>query len=802
MRFSIKNLLPHLVAVGILLFLCAVYFYPMLGGKVLEQHDTVSALGWQAETKAFYEKDGKAPLWSNGMFSGMPTYQTWGHHFGNWFVPLYRIFTGYYAGVSNPLGTVLLCMLSMYILLSVLGARRWWSLAGAAVFGLSTINAILIDAGHINKIIALGFVPAFMAGLILIYRGKYAWGALLTAVSFCCEIIANHYQITLYLLLLTLVFGVSELIQAARLGRFLEFLRATAVAFLAVVIGLAPNIGSLLTNYEYAEATIRGKAILSKAEVGQEAGTSGLDKEYAYHWSYGVGESINLLIPNAYGGSSTENIGENSATYKAIKQQNPQQARSFVKQAPTYWGEQPGVSGPFYFGAIVLFLAVLGIIVSRHYSKWWLLAGMLLFVMIAWGKNFAAFNYFLFDHFPTFNKFRAFTSSLSMAHLCAVALAALALRELFYTADDHNQLAKKTLYVGGAMAAFCLLLALLGGAVFDFSGATDANFKQYAWLLQALEEDRAAMLRNDALRSAVLIALSAGALWLYLKGKMRSDYVIAAVVVLMLGDMWQVSKRYQNADDFKSAKKSEVRPTAADEQIMKDKTLSYRVLDLTSSPFNDSRGANFHKLIGGYHAAKLRRYQDIIEEHISQNNQSVLNMLNTKYIITQDGKIVPNPAAAGNAWLVSSYEIVPDADTEISRLKDFNPQEKAFIHKEFETQLAGLNLQKDSIGSIALTQYHPDRLTYQFKANSEQLVLFSEMWYDKGWKAYIDDKETPLIRANYVLRALRVPAGEHRIELKFEPENVAKGTMYATVGSVFLLLLILGAAVQLWREKV
>ncbi|MCB0515620.1 MAG: YfhO family protein [Chitinophagales bacterium] len=797
---KLRKLLPHLAATAIFLLVTLFYFYPVMMGKVLDQHDVVSAKGWQSEVKHYIETEGYAPYWTNTMFSGMPTTQIWAHNPGNLLTPVYRFSTLSLFHLNNPVGVIFLCMLCMYIFLLVLNISPIPAGIGSIVFGLSTINAILVNAGHINKITALAYIPLFIAGLLLLVRKKYWSGITLTALAFCLEILANHYQMTLYLLLATLMVLGFEKIYSFQDKRFPAFIQSFLLISAAVVIGFLPNLANLWANYDYAKETIRGKSIL---QTDKTENANGLDKEYAFSWSYGIGESLDLLIPNLYGGGSTETLSEDSETYQALKQRSPQQAKSFIKQAPTYWGDQPFVVGPYYFGAGVLFLAFLGLLISRNKAKWWLLACTVLFIVIAWGKNFAGFNYFLFDYFPMFNKFRAFTSALSVAHWSAIGLAMLGVMAWLKNETPASNM--RSLYISaGVLGGLSLLIALFGKNIYSFSGPVDENFGNAPWLLEALHADRASMLQSDAFRSAFIIFGLAAVLWLYSRKVLQLTYLWILLGIIVLGDVILVSQRYQNSSDFitQSELKRKMAPDEADLEIMEDKSPHYRVLDLTTSTFNDSKAAIYHQLIGGYHAAKLRRYQDIIERYLSQNKESVLNMLNAKYIkVPQNNKLVavPNPNALGNAWFVREVKWVETPDTEFAALENIDPATTAAVASSFKDQLKDINLSNaDTTAQISLSKYNPDRMEYTYNSTTPQLAVFSEIWYQPNvsWKVFVDGNEVSQIRANYLLRALPMPAGKHDIVFTFMPQAVKTFKPVSLAGSVLFILLLLAA---LWH---
>jgi hypothetical protein len=787
------------VPIIIFLILSLGYLSPLLEGKKLRQDDIIRHKGMSKEVADFREKTGEEALWTNSMFGGMPAYQISVKYKGNLVQYVDKIMR---LGLPRPADWVFLYMLGFFILLVALKVNPWISMAGAIAYGFSSYFFIILEAGHNSKAHAIAYMAPFLAGVILSYRGKYWLGGILTLLFMALEIQAGHPQITYYLGILVLVLGITELVSAIRKREYVPFLKATTIIALASLFGVMTNITSLWATYEYGKETIRGKSELTTEEGNR---TSGLDKDYATQWSYGISETGTLLIPNFHGGSSSGKLGENSEVGRVLSQnQVPQnQIKELLKGMPTYWGTQPFTSGPVYVGAIVFFLFVFGLILMKGNLKWWLLAGTILSILLAWGKNFQPFTDFFLHYFPGYNKFRAVSMTLVIAEITIPLMAFVALNEVFrqnFKKADILKALKLSVYIVGG---FALLFVILPGLFFNFSGPNDVSYSRSfpQWLMDALILDRKSMLRIDALRSLIFILLSAGVIWAFIKGKLKKTYVFVLITLFIVVDMWPVNKRYLDNDDFvnKSRMEKPYQPTKADQLILKDKDPNYRVLNLTVDPFADASTSYFHKSIGGYHGAKLRRYQELYEHQIQQDfNIQVLNMLNTRYIIQPDQdnrpSVTPNMGALGNAWFVPEIKTVDNADEELAALTDFDPAETAVVDRRFEKYLEGFTPQVDSVAAIRLIEYQPNDLKYQSNTKKDQLAVFSEIYYDKGWNAYVDGEKVPHFRVNYVLRAMIVPAGKHLIEFKFEPRVYEVGEKISFASSLLLILIVLGYA--------
>lgn len=815
------------IHLGIILFfiiLCFLYFTPAFQGKVLIQHDVSQAEAMQKEIMSFKEKDGKAPLWTNAMFGGMPAYQIWATFPNN--ITTYFI-TGFKKVFPNPVDTVVLYLLGAYllfnVLLSVNKSLNKTSIAllaavGAIAFAFSSYNFIIIDAGHSNKALAIGFFAPIIAGIILTLRGRFWLGSGLTALFLALEIRSNHIQMTYYLFIALLIFVGIELYHAIKNKTFLPISKAFGYLFVSIILAVAVNASMLWTTYEYGQLSIRGKSNLTKEK---NEVSNGLDKEYAYQWSQGIGECITFLIPNAYGGASGgASLDGNSHVAKALTSRgvDAAQAIGFAQQMPTYWGPKPFTSGPWYFGAIVIFLFIFGLFIVKNRIKWWLLGATLLSLFLSFGKNFDLISNLFFDYFPLYNKFRAVESILVIASLCVPILAILAIAEILKFDTDRKWVLSKfklSIYITGGVL---LLLMLIPTLLFNFKADNHQDFigqlNQITGdpgfansIAQALVEDRISLFRKDAFRSLIFIAFSAGVIWLLISQKLKANSAFLIIGILVLIDLWTVDKRYLNDGKFvsKSVLSQQWQAREIDDFILRDKDPNFRVLDLSIPTFSSANTTYFHKTVGGYHAAKLQRYQEVIEKQFSGSiNQDVLDMLNTKYFIMpkQDGRNVSmqiNPTAAGHAWFVSNIQMVKNNDEEMNEISSFDPKKTAVVNEEFKSVFNQKNT--DANGSIKLVSYHPDHLKYEYTTANNAIAVFSEIWYPKGWKLYIDGEEKPYFRANYILRAAELPGGNHTLEWKFEPKSYYLGEKISLIGSVLLSLILAFAIFKEKRQK-
>ena len=798
-NYWFRKLYPHITALIIFLVVSFAYFTPALEGKVLRQGDNIHFRGMSKEIVDFRAEHHEEPLWTNSMFGGMPAYLISTVYSSN----LFRYVDKYISlNLHVPVKYLFLTLAGFYFLL-IVGFRMnpWLSIAGAIAFAFSSYFFIIEAAGHNSKAHAIAYMAPVIAGVVLSFRGKLLWGATLTGVFLALQMTANHPQITYYTLFTVLFLGIAYLVQAIKEKALLQFSKIVGVLSLALILAIGVNITSLLLVKEYGEVSIRGKSELTNNQGNK---TSGLDKDYILNdYSYGIDEAMNLFIPNFKGGASS-GFDSKSKTYQELKAANVQGAKQIVERSPlAYWGTQRFTSGPVYIGAAIIFLFVLGLFLVRGPVKWWLAGAVLISIMLAWGKNFMFLSDIFIHYVPGYNKFRTVSMILVIAEFAIPLLGMLVVKDII-----NGKIAKKeflkglkyTLYIVGGVALFFVVFP---GMFFDFSAPVDEQLRAAGWpasMMEAVHDDRKHLLQKDAFRSLVFVVLTAGLLTSFVYGKIKNSYFILGLVLVFLADMWPVNKRYLNDDNFttKKAIKVPFQPSAANLLILKDKDPNFRVLNLAVDTYNDAGTSWFHKSIGGYHGAKIRRYQDLISQHIARNNMHVLDMLNTKYFIVPGENKQPgarmNPAALGNAWYVNTYNLVESPDAEIDALAEFDPANEAIVDKRFTNYFEGFNAKADSTAHISLISYQPNNLVYESSSTKEGFVVFSEIYYENGWNAYIDGEQVPYVRANYVLRAMRIPAGEHKIEFKFHPKAFYTGQKISFASSIILLLLFFGLA--------
>ncbi len=801
-----KNKIIIEVVIAVLLFtLISMFYFPdLFEGKKIEQHDIKQYLGMSKEAKDYTKETGETILWTNSMFGGMPTYLIGVVNNYNvmWYINKAIKF------LPHPASLIFLAIVSFFILLLAFGNNIKLSFLGGIAYGFSTFLFIAVAAGHNSEVAALAFMPGFIAGIYLVIeKKKYLSGSLLFSVFLALELLVNHLQITYYALIIILIYGAVKFVEAVRNKTFVPFLKGIAVLIVATILAVGVNFAHLYSTYEYGKESIRGKAELT---FNKENQTGGLDLDYATAWSYGTWESFNMFIPNLFGGASGSELPESSAVYKKLLDAGAttMQAKQAIKQMPTYWGPQPFTSGPVYLGALMIFLFFLGLFLVKGSVRIWVVIITVLSIMLAWGKYFMPLTDFFFNYIPAYNKFRNPSRILVIVEFAVPLLGILALKNIFDGKVSKEKIIKAVKYSAGILTAIALIFILNPGLL-SFTSDSDSQLPNY--LVNAIREDRATMMRQDALRSIIFVLIGAVAIWLYVKEKLKKEYVLLILAVAILTDLWSVNKRYLNSDNFVTERKAEVpfKASEADKLIVGDKSLDYRVLNLTVSTFNDASTSYFHKSIGGYHGAKMRRYQDLIDFELQKEIQNIisvlqnkptqqkvdsvlsilpaLNMLNTKYIIFNPNAMpIQNRYMPGNAWFVNNYRIVKNADEEITAVQNFNPKETVIVDKRFENQL--FKPAKDSTASIILTKYNPNYLIYKTSTKNDQIAVFSEIYYDKGWEVFIDGKPAKYFRANYVLRAMKVPAGEHIIKFEFEPQSWFTGKLISLISSLILIV--------------
>ncbi|MDC1168094.1 YfhO family protein [Flavobacteriaceae bacterium] len=793
---NLKFFSPHLVSLLVFIIAALLYFHPVLKGEKLSQSDITQHIGMAKEVNDYRTTTGSEPYWAESAFSGMPTYQIgtyFPHDYLSYLDRLIRF-------LPRPADYLFLYFLGFYILL--LAFKVDWKLAimGSLAFGFSTYLMIIFGAGHNAKAHAIAYMPLVLAGVIYVFKKQYLLGFTLTGLATALEIKANHPQMTYYLLFAIFILGIIELIEAIKKKKITQFASQSLLIIIAMLLAVGVNSTRLMATKEYSDFSTRGNTALTINSDGTpKEVTSGLSKDYITQFSYGISETFNLLIPRYMGGGTVERLDKNSSTYKHVSSiAGPRQADGFIKQVYTYWGDQIIVEAPAYVGAVIIFLFFLGAFLVKGKFKYWLLATTVFSIAMSWGRNFEVLTNFFIDYVPLYNKFRAVSSFQVIAELCFPLLGILAIKEFFSSKilkEQKQEALKKAFYVTGGLIFIGLFYAV---AFSPFEGLRDANYAQYEGLLDAVKADRQSMLYSDSFRSLTLISLSFGILWLFSKQRINKTKAIIGFSLLILFDLVQVNLRYVNEDDFKQARKIDKPFTAsnADLQILRDKT-HYRVANFAGDPFQDGRTSYFHKSIGGYHAAKMGRYQDLIEFQLQKQNMQIFNMLNVKYFIipVDNGKeeAQQNPDANGNAWFVNEVQYVKTANEEIKALDSLNTKKVAILkdHNSYGFE-DSRKYDIDSLATIKLTKYSLNALSYESFSNQNGFAVFSEIYYKDGWNAYIDGELKPHLNVNYVLRGLEIPAGKHSIEFRFEPKVIQTGSTISLLSYVFLLLIPLG----------
>ena len=791
MQFS--KVKPHIIIIILFALISFAYFSPLIEGKSIDGHDIKTWIGMSKEISDFRDSSGTEALWTNSMFSGMPAYQISVKYSSNLVRYIDKVIT---LGFPRPANILFLYLLGFYLLLLSLKVDYRIAAVGAIAYAFSSYFFIIIQAGHMTKAHAIAYLPMVVASVIYTYRGKLLLGGVLTALTVALELYSNHLQITYYLIFILIFIGLYQLFYDYNNKNLPSFFKRSAVLILAALLATGTCFTRLKTTMDYGKDSTRGKSELTN---NIENKTKGLDKDYATQWSYGIAETMTLLIPNFHGGASQGELSTDSETYNALKR-SPN-AKKIIKNLPLYWGDQPIVSGPTYAGAIVIFLFLLSLFLLKGRFKYWILTLTILSIFLAWGKNFMPLTELFLDFFPGYNKFRAVSMILIVAEFTLPLLAFLAFNNFIFS--DANKLSKikslkNAFFVTGGIT---LLFSLAPNMFFDFVGVNDSVLASNGWPVEALQSDRASMLSSDAWRSFFFVSLAFLSLFLFIKNKVSSNNIILVFAVLLLLDMWTINKRYLNDSHFiRSSKiKTPYKATQADNYILSDNDPNFRVFNQSVSTFNDASTSYFHKSIGGYHGAKLKRYQELIDSHISKGNMQVLNMLNTKYFILQTGKVNINPNVLGNAWFIKDVKIVENADDEILALNDFDASSIAVIDKRFQSSLGEFS--EDSSSNIKLDEYQPNYLRYSSVSTKNQIAVFSEVYYDKGWNSYIDGELVSHFRANYILRAMNIPKGNHTIEFRFEPEIFKIGERISLASSILLIISLIFVSVRELKLK-
>ena len=842
MKSIFKKLLPHGIAIIVFYFITITYFSPIfMDGMDLPQGDMTSVNAMAKEATDFHKKTGEYSGWQNSMFSGMPTETIFVEPSFNIFYTLSVIFRG-----GLPLlhaGILFSYLIGFYIFMLCIGASPWLSILGALAFSLGSYNLIIIEAGHVTKGYAIAYMAPIIGGIILTYRKKFLLGSLITFLFLGMEIYSSHIQITYYTMIAVGVLALCYFIYYLFTVKNLKpFFKASGILVVAAILAVAPNFSGLYPIYEYSKDTMRGGSELTIVPENQPNNSekphdAGLEIDYAFSWSYGKAETFTLLVPNMYGGGHVT-LDKSDETYRALKEEG--YGSTYL---PTYWGDQPFTSGPVYFGAIVIFFFILGLFIIKGPEKWFVIAVCIISFILAWGKNFEAINNFLFYNLPFYNKFRTPSMALAIASVAMPILGLMALKNIF-SGEISKEKAWKFTWMSAAISGGLCIIIMIFGFFASYTGVGDAGYQNQLLnagfdqdridaIMSILKDYRKSMLIQDSLRSIVFIGLAFGALWLYLKNKVQQNYyIIAGLTILIIADMWTIDRRYLNSDNFQPERKVKNfhKATEVDQLILQDPDINYRVLNLAGNTFNESATSYFHKSIGGYSPAKFRRYQDLIDFYMSPDQLmnkvgtklmaeqkgdslpdpkelNVLNMLNAKYLILPvgEGRAYPfiNKDAFGNGWFVSYVQFVENPDQEILALKGANLKDTAIVDVRFKELIKNQTFGFDSTASIKNTKCVPNRLEYEIKTNQEQMVVFSEVFYDKGgWRAYLNGKEVPHFRANYILRAMIVPAGNHKVEFVYTPFARVFSNKIASLSSIVVIIIVMGGiGVYLYQRK-
>ena len=807
MQHTFKKFLPHLVVLLLFVIASISYFSPVLQGKQIFQSDIAQHNGMAKQLRDYRKETGEETYWTDAAFGGMPTYQLGAKYPHNYIKSLDLTLRF----LPRPADYLFLYFIGMYILFLVLKVDYKLALLGALAFGFSTYLIIILGVGHNAKAHAIAYMPLVLSGIILTFRGKYFYGFILTTIAMALELVSNHFQMTYYLLFVVVCIGVAYLIDAYRKKMLPHFFKAIAIMVAGVLVAIGLNATNIMATKEYADASTRGKSELTINPDGTpKEAANGLNYDYITEYSYGKLESFNLLIPRFMGGGSGEGFPQDSETVDELLKMGapPQELNNLLNQLPIYWGEQPIVAAPAYVGAIIIFLAVLALFLVRGRLKWWITAAFLLSLLLSWGKNFSFLTEFFIDYVPLYDKFRAVSSIQVIIELVLPILAIVGLHQYFNKFIKVDEKKKALLYATGIVGGLTLIFVLFKSALFDFVGPYDYAIREELGtpLVEAMKEDRKSVFTTDAIRSLILILLSAATLWFLLKEKLKETAAILILGVLIIFDLVGVDKRYVNNDDFVTARTMDqpFQKHGADLQILEDDG-HFRVFDAANSAFNSGQASYYHNSLGGYHAAKPGRIQEIYDFYISQGDIGILNMMNVKYIITQGKNGGPvaqrNPYANGNAWFVENVIPAETANDEMRLLDSLDSKKTAVIRKEFLKYIPTEKIQRDSTATIELVNYNPQKLVYETSTTSPQLAIFSEVYYPKGWNAYINGESAEYFRANYTLRAMTIPPGNNRIEFIFEPKVIKTGSTISLASSILFGLILLGGLFYIYRSR-
>ncbi len=802
---SIKKILPHLLVILGFIIASVAYFSPVLKGEKIAQSDIIQYIGMAKQQTDYRATVGEDPYWADNAFGGMPTYQLGAQYPHNYIKKLDRLIRF----LPRPADYLFLYFIGFYVLLLVLKVDYRLAFLGSLAFGFSTYYIIILGVGHNAKAHAIGYMPLVLSGIILTFRNKYLWGGILFTLAMALELVANHFQMTYYLLLLVLVLGIVYAIEAYKKKELPSFFKAIAVMVIGVIFAVGLNATNILATKEYSQFSTRGKSELTINANGTPKESKGLDYNYITEYSYGILETFNLFIPRFMGGSSSEALDKDSSFYKEllVAGASPKEASYYIASAPTYWGDQTFIGAPAYIGAVVIFMFVLALFLIKGRLKYWIVGGVILTLLLSWGRNFEFLTRFFINYVPLYDKFRAVSSIQVIIELCLPILGIVGMQKFLSNEVTKEEKLKALKYSTAIVGGLALIFLLFKTVLFSFSGPNDARLIEGFGmkLMRALREDRIAMFTADTLRALILVLLVAGSCWFFLKDKLKQTILFVILGVLIVFDLVSVNRKYVNDDNFITARQynNTFPANPADTEILKDKG-HYRVFDLTVDPFNSGRASYHHNAIGGYHAAKLGRIQDLYEFYISQNKVEILNMLNTKYIITEDKEGVyaqKNPYANGNAWFVENIKWVDNTNDEIVGLKDIKTKDVAIVNAKFKKEINKDNFAKDSLATITLDTHKPNQLVYTSNNTNDGFAVFSEVYYADGWQAYIDGNPVSYVQTDYILRGLMVPSGTHKIEFKFDPQVVKTGSRLSLASSIIVAGLILGALFLTFKKR-
>lgn len=788
----LSQLLPYIVAIVSFIAIAGFYFAPQFEGKSLQMHDITQYEGMSHDIEQHKKDTGEDPKWTGNLFGGMPAYLISARYESVILKHTMKVLEF----MGAPASLIFIAMFGFFVMLSLWGLNPWVGIVPSLAYGLSTYFFIIIGAGHYTKMVAAAYIPLLMGAVFFTYRKNMWIGAALAAFFGSLEIAASHPQITYYFVMVLAAYWVNECVCAVKAKTVPRLVKATLLLVLAAALAVGSNLAPLWYINQHSKDTIRGGTELTQEGTDvlpSKTQGSGLDIDYATGWSYGRTESFNMFIPNLMGGSSEGSFSSDGDVAQSLGKYN---ARAMATQLPSYWGEQPMTSGPTYIGAVIMFLCVLGLFLLSGRNKWWIISIMGVALLLAWGKNLMWFTELFFNILPGYNKFRTVAMILIIVEWCVPFVAALTLAKLWsgnYSREQLMRALKNAVYITAGVA---LMFALFASALFGFDAVSDAQMP--ADVVEAMKSERLSMLRGDAMRSLMFVLMGAAVVWLYGVHKIKRGALIALLALLVCADLIPVNIRFLPQSKFVATHNTQIKPTEADLLILEDTTLGYRVANLSLSIFNDATTSYFHRSVGGYHGAKLQRYQDVIDRHLSQMNWEVYNMLNTKYIIGSDKEsnrlhVQTNHDANGTAWFVEKLDFVSSPNQEIDALSSINTKTEAVVDKRFESMVKDVNAGTDSTATIEMTDYAPNHLTYKYRAAHEGVVVFSEIYYDKGWTAYIDGAEAPYFRADYILRAMVVPSGEHTVEFKFRAPDYDILSNITLISSLLIIAGIVAA---------